>query len=131
MTWLRINLQSCSLFSIYLICTLFPFYFFFPSLGLFFMIPFYLHYCLIRYYFLFGFVLVAAPWFTVYLLHLYSLLQIMLCHLMYSIRRTFQQFTSSVWNVIFISACCFEVSFSSLLFSNLIMFTLLGVHWGS
>ena len=51
------------LFSIYLICSLFPFYFSFPSFGLFFMILFYLCYCLIKYYFLFSFVLVVAPWF--------------------------------------------------------------------
>lgn len=55
------------LFSIYLICSLFPFYFSFPSFGLFFMILFYLCYCLIKYYFLFGFVLVVAPRFIVYL----------------------------------------------------------------
>lgn len=55
------------LFSIHLICSLFPFYFSFPSFGLFFMILFYLHYCLIKYYFLFGFVLVVAPLFIVYL----------------------------------------------------------------
>ena len=55
------------LFSIYLICSLFPFYFSFPSFGLFFKSLFYLCYCLIKYYFLFGFVLVVAPRLIVYL----------------------------------------------------------------
>ena len=122
MTWLGINLQFLAisfLFVSFVFCSRFTS----SSLFWVFMILFYLHYCL-SYYFLFGFVIADAPWFMYTFLLYHCLLYIRLCHFMYSIR-TFQEFKNPLKGCNFYLWLFFEVSSSSLLFRNLIMFLLL------